>query len=135
MKGLEIERLTAVGMGAIEKLFGSDKLPGKVAFQLGMYRKTLDTIFSAYQEVKQKMIMKYCEKDEKGNPKSFDGGKSFVVKMEFREEQIKEFSDLLEYDYEQAEFKKPVIRVADIEKVGLSPNDIALLSSIIRFEE
>lgn len=105
-------------------------IPVKIGFAINKNIALLNSSARAYEEERKKILDKYGEKDENGNPKVIDG--EFAIKD--HEQYSKELGDLLGIENDIPVHTLPIeeFEKCDNEKFdSLTPNDLSVLEFMI----
>jgi len=115
----------------INKLTGCIQFDVPLIFKIVKFKKEYDRVMSIVNDTQKKIIEKYCDKDEKGNPKVNNGNYTFT-------NSVTEFSnDMSEFIKQESEFNidKLCIKLKDVPKELFSAQDLIILENFIDFSE
>ena len=99
-------------IGALTKLTNME-LPIRLSYAISKNITNIDRELVAYNKEREKLIMKYGEKDEEGNLKTKEDGTINILDIESFNKDLKEILDI------EAEVD---IHVIDLEKVNVDIN-------------
>lgn len=116
----------------LKNLAESREVPVRVSFRLAKMLKSLDENLKIYLTEKQKIIEKYCKKDEEGKP--MVEGNQYSVSPENLEAFQKEFFELLVLETDLG-VDKIKAKLDDIPNGLVSTTDILFLETFFDFEE
>jgi hypothetical protein len=129
IKNVEIEKLS--NSQALANIMSSKEISAKTAYKFAIFMKSFMPVMKIYQETKQNLFEKYCDKDENGMSKIIDNQYYFTDnRIIFN----KEFSELLD-DETQMDFVKIKLSINDFPSGLLSINDMLSLDTIIEFTD
>ena len=108
------------------------KIPIKTAYKMAQFSEELDQKVHFYEDKMKQIISNYSEKNEDGNPKVSDDGKSIQLKSECVEQCQKEIYELstLEVEIKDYEFT-----LEELDKLELSIEDLKTLMPFIKDKE
>jgi hypothetical protein len=115
----------------VKKITTTTKFNVKTTFSIVKFKAEYDRLVKLNNEVRQKLINKYCDKNEDGTPKTDGNQYSFT-------ETAEQFTmDMNEFALQESEFNmdKIVIEVKDVPEGFLTVNDIIVLSAFIEFKD
>ena len=108
-------------------ILSQKQLPIKVSFIIARNVSKIDAELKIYNDERQKLILKYCEKDE--NDKIVeDDNKQIKLKDECKEEWSKDIQELLSIENEVDIVK---FSIDKIEGINISPSEIMQISYMI----
>jgi len=108
-------------------ILSQKQLPIKVSFIIARNVSKIDAELKIYNDERQKLILKYCEKDE--NDKIVeDENKQIKLKDECKEEWSKDIQELLSIENEVDIVK---FSIDKIEGINISPSEIMQISYMI----
>lgn len=113
------------------KLCRCTELPPKISYWLSRLLQSFDPLLKVYTTEHQKLILKWCDKDESGKVKEENGQYKLST---YREEFNKEYVELLNIELE-LDIKEIEIPLDSIPKGVLNSFDYAKLNGIIVFKE
>lgn len=116
---------------ALQTLIESKDLTPKITFRLMLLAKELQEMAGILGKVKQGVINKYVDRDEKGNPVQLNNQFIFT---EHREQFNKEVTELMEQESTIPQ-KKLLLNIEDLPMGALSAKDMLILDPVINFRE
>ena len=104
------------------------ELPVRVSYKLAKNIKSIDKELKIYEEEKQKLINKYCEKDDEGKNKINEDGTIKILDTEKWNKDIKELLDI------EAEINIEKINIDELAKsdLKLTPSELTLIDYMIK---
>jgi len=108
-------------------ILSQKQLPIKVSFSIARNVSKINDELKIYNDERQKLIMKYCERDEDGKIVK-DENKQIKLKDECKEEWNKDMQELLsiENEIDIAKFS-----IDKIEDILIAPNEIIFIAYMI----
>lgn len=113
-------------VGILKKI-GQCNLKATAAFKVSKLLKEVDKELSSFRDARQKIMEKYCEKDENGNIKYL--GDDPQIKEGYVADYNTEATELLDMNVEM--LVEP-IRLSDIENVSLTPIELMSIENLIQ---
>ena len=116
----------------VKKITSTTKFSVPVTFKLVKFKKEFEKHIEISNEVKQKVIEEFCDKNDDGKPKVENN------RYKFTEEAAKKFTDAIkEHADQEVEFdmNRLEIKINEIPEGLLSVDEIVLLEPLIDFKE
>lgn len=104
-------------------------LPGKLAYNLGRIITAAQREVEQYNDFREKVIQKYCEKNEDGTLKTTDDGANYIVIPGKEGDAQQELNEILE---EEIELNANPLNLNELEKYDFTPKAMALLVPYIQ---
>lgn len=109
-------------------LIAESKFSGKKAFLIARLMKKLQEEYDTYQTARRSLVIKYAEKDEKGEP-IIDAGGNVRISDSNMAKLNKEYEELVSTE---VEIDAEPIDAEWLDDIELSPNQIAELMPFIK---
>lgn len=112
-----------------------EKLNIKTAYKLLKLANDLEEEFKQYENFVKEIVLKYCDKDEEGNPKKIttENGEEGISILEENQDILqKEINDLLNAEIDFKDYK---FEFKDFENLSFSLTEIIGLVPFIKNEE
>lgn len=110
------------------KLFKTE-VPVKTAYKLGKIQKLLAEENARYDELRQEIVKKYGEKDDKGELKVDELG-NIRIEEKSTEKFMNEMRDLI-----SIEFDTPKVSMNDLGELQLSSTELLMLEDLLEDSE
>jgi len=124
---MKLTNLTLLNSTKVLSILSQKELPIRVSFSIARNISKINDELKIYNDERQKLIMKYCEKDEDGKTIE-DENKQIKLKDEYKQEWSKDMQELLSIENEIDIVK---FSIDKIENVSIAPNEIIFISYMI----
>lgn len=108
-------------MSVFNKLM-TQECKGAIALKIARVARELNKEYTTFDEQRQKIIDKYCKKDESGNP--VINGNEYVIDPQFAAESTEEFNALMN---EELEINVNKLDLEEIEDFTLNAQEVMKL--------
>ena len=112
---------------ALDYLIASRELDGRVAFRITKFKKEIDKELASFSEVMKQILEYAAKKGEDGKPVIEDNRYVFPD-VDAANEALSSVNSIMEDDLD---IKLITLKLSEIEKAKLSPNDMLALFDLI----
>lgn len=125
---IEIEMRDMLNSMEVLQKLSNKSLKTKVAFQLARIIREVNKEYELFQNSREKLIVKYAEQDENGQPKVNEQNNYQIIPNKINEFN-KEIQELLD---SHIEINAEPIYIDDIEDLNFTPTEMMMLMSFIK---
>jgi hypothetical protein len=118
---------------SVEKMFKAH-LPARISYPFALLMKSLQGKFETFMEEKRKILEKYCDRDDEGEPVKDKAGQYSFTNSETIKTFVGEFNELMDLET-KINHERVRINISGLDslELKLTPNDILSLEPLIEF--